>query len=75
MKMKLELVNDWKSCLKWYSQWSHTALASAGGVWLMIPADMRAAVSLEVLGVMAIALGVAGFVGRIIKQSEEGEAS
>lgn len=67
--MKIELVHDWKSCLTWYSQWSNSALASAGATWILIPEEWRAAVPVEWLAYAAVTLGVLGFVGRIIKQS------
>lgn len=68
--MKIELIDDWKSSLKWYSQWSNSAVASVGATWILIPEEWRAAVPVEWLAYAAVTLGVLGFVGRIIKQSE-----
>ena len=43
-------------------------LASVGGVWIMIPEDMRAAVDPRILGACAIVLALSGVVGRLIDQ-------
>ena len=68
--MNIELVPDWKSSLKWYSQWANATLVSVGATWALIPEEWRAAVPVEWLAYAAIALGTLGAVGRIIKQSE-----
>lgn len=66
--MKLELVDDWRSFLRWYSSWSHILVAQAGAAWLVLPEDWRAAVPAEYLAGFALFFGAAGLVGRIIKQ-------
>jgi hypothetical protein len=65
---KPKLVDDWRSFLRWYSTWANAVLAAVGGVWLMIPEDMRAAVQPEILGGVAIFLALSGTIGRLIKQ-------
>ncbi len=65
---KPKLVDDWRSFLHWYSTWANATLAAVGGVWLMIPEDMRAAVQPEILGCTAIFLALSGTAGRLIKQ-------
>ena len=64
----MKLVDDWRSFLKWYSTWANAVLASVGGVWIMIPEDMRAAVDPRILGACAIVLALSGVVGRLIDQ-------
>ncbi len=66
----MKLVDDWRSFLKWYSTWANAVLASVGGVWIMIPEDMRAAVQPEILGGVAIFLALSGTIGRLIDQGK-----
>lgn len=66
--MKLELVDDWRDFLTWYSSWSHILVAQAGAAWLAMPEDWRAAVPPAVLAGLALVFGAAGLAGRLIKQ-------
>jgi len=66
----MKLVDDWRSFLRWYSTWANAVLAAVGGVWLMIPEDMRAAVQPEILGGVAIFLALSGTIGRLIDQGK-----
>jgi len=66
----MKLVDDWRSFLKWYSTWANAVLASVGGVWIMIPEDMRTAVQPEILGGVAIFLALSGTIGRLIDQGK-----
>ena len=65
---KPQLVDDWREFLGWYSTWSHLLVVNAGLVWVMVPEDMRASVPPSYLGAAAVFLGVAGVVGRMVKQ-------
>ena len=56
-------MNKIRAALK---HWAHLALASAGGVWLMIPEQMRASVPHNWLAWGAIVLAALGITGAVL---------
>jgi len=64
----MRLVKDVKDFKKWYSTYVFGLIASAGGTWATIPQEWRNNVNPKLMGYAAIALAVAGVIGRVIDQ-------
>lgn len=64
----MKLVKDAKNAWRWFSMRIYFLHGSAIASWALVPEDMRAAVPSAWLAAGAIALCVAGMIGRLIDQ-------
>lgn len=66
--MKIKVVPDWRESYKWISIWCWGIASALQGTWVALPDDLKAGISPTWVNVIALVLGVAGFIGRYIDQ-------
>lgn len=66
--MKIELVDDWKEALCWFSTNCMIIATALQGAWLYIPEDLKERVPEPAVHIVTMGLLVAGVAGRLIKQ-------
>lgn len=66
--MKIELVDNWREALCWFSTNCMILATALQGAWLYIPEDLKERVPEPAVHIITIGLLVAGVVGRLIKQ-------
>ena len=64
----MQLVDDWKRSLGWFSQQAFIAAGALQAVWLELPADLKGKVPPDAVHYLTAAILVLGFVGRLVKQ-------
>jgi len=64
----MKLVKDARRSWRWLSVQAMALQGACASAWLAVPDDMRAAVPSEWLAMAAIALTVAGIIGRLVDQ-------
>lgn len=66
--MKVQLVDNWRTAWRWFSQQCMAISIAIQGTWALMPADLRSSVPSEWITGSAILVLVLGMVGRMIKQ-------
>ena len=64
----MKMVHNARHAWRWFSVQALAVQGAAAGAWLAVPDDLRAAVPSEWLAVGAVALTVAGIIGRLVDQ-------
>ena len=66
--MKLQLVDDWRDCWRWYSTHCLAIAAALQGVWLELPPDLKSALPAWTIHAITMLVLVCGFFGRLLEQ-------
>jgi hypothetical protein len=66
----MKLVPNWRRAWRWFSVQAMAVSGAAGGAWLVVPDDMRAAIPSEWLAAAGFLLAVLGLIGRLVPQGE-----
>jgi hypothetical protein len=65
---KLQIVDNWKSCWRWFSTQAMTLAAAIQGAWMFIPEDMKATMPPNLVQAVTVGLLALGIAGRLVKQ-------
>lgn len=68
--MNLKLIDNWKKGWKFISVHCMVLSQAVLGSWLALPDEMKTAIKIEYVTVVAIALLVIGTVGRFVDQGD-----
>lgn len=71
MKIKLQLVEDWKQSWKWLSMHGMAVAAAVQASWVSLPDDWRAAVPVGVVAGITLAALAVGAAGRLVDQAPQ----
>lgn len=67
----MKLVDDWKSCWRWFSTQAMAWAIAIQGAWELCPPDLRVGVPPKLVTVITLVLLVLGLVGRLVKQGDK----
>jgi hypothetical protein len=68
--MKIQLVDDWKGCWKWFSSWALTLAGAIPVVWVELPADLKSAIPPGTMSTITAIVAGCGLVGRLVQQGK-----
>lgn len=69
-KLKMELIEDWKSAWKWFSVQCMAIALALQEAWVYVPTDLKSHISNDLVDEIAKWLLVLGIMGRVLKQGE-----
>ena len=64
----MKLIDNWNTAHRMFSVQCMTAATALIGAWETIPADLKSALPSQYVHYAAVALGVLGVLGRLVKQ-------
>lgn len=64
----MKLVDDWRSCLKWFSVQAMVVAGAVQAVWFNLPEDFKQSVPDQWITATTVGLMLAGVVGRLVDQ-------
>ncbi|WP_279025110.1 hypothetical protein [Gibbsiella quercinecans] len=73
--MKLQLIEEWRQCWRWFSTWALTLAGAIPAVWAELPPDLKFVIPASLMGTITAVVAVCGIVGRVINQTKSGETS
>ncbi len=67
----MKLVDNWRECRKWFSQWAFVAAGALQTTWVALPPNLQSALPATVISSIAAIICALGFLGRLIDQGKK----
>ncbi|MEC5321599.1 hypothetical protein VSX61_22185 [Brenneria populi subsp. brevivirga] len=68
--MKIQLIDEWKQCWRWFSSWALIIAGAIPSVWVELPSDLKSAIPVDIMSTVTTVVAACGLIGRVVQQGK-----